>query len=89
MAVNVGKDLDWLEGELKRNAEEVGGEGYLIGGDLTAAETMCLFSVQYIFFKDLCAGRKIVEWPFVERWVRRCEEREAYKRAVEKTGFKL
>jgi glutathione S-transferase len=50
---------------------------------------MCLFSVQFIFARHLCAGRRIGELREVERWVRECEGREGWKRAVEKTGYEM
>ena len=50
---------------------------------------MNLFGVQFIFARDLCAGRKIAEWGNVERWVRECEGTEGWKRAVEKTGHEM
>ena len=82
LSVNIGKDLDWLESELK-------GKKFLAGEKVTAADTMVLFSIQFIFARDLCAGRKIEEWPGVKVWVGRCEGTESWKRAVEKTGHKM
>jgi len=48
-----------------------------------------LFGVQFIFARDLCAGRRIREWPAVERWVGVCEACEGLRRAVAKTGHDL
>ena len=82
LAVNVGKDLDWLNGELK-------GRKFLAGEKLTAADTMCLFSIQFIFARDLSGGRKQGEWPEIDRWVKECEGTVSWKKAVEKTGHKM
>jgi len=81
-AVNVGKDLDWLEKELE-------GRRFIAGEKISAADTMCLFSVQFIFARDLVAGKKVEEWPNVKGWVERCEETSSWKKAVEKTGHKM
>ena len=81
-AVNVGRDLDWLENELE-------GRKFLAGDKVSAADTMCLFSVQFIFARDLCVGRGFGEWPRVKGWVKACEGTETWKKAVEKTGHKL
>ena len=60
LAINVSKYLDRLELELKGS-----GGGLLMGDKVTAADTMNIFGIQFIFARDLCAGRKIREWPRV------------------------
>lgn len=50
---------------------------------------MVLFSIQFIFTKNLCGGRKISEWRNVESWIKECESTESWKKAVEKTGHEL
>jgi glutathione S-transferase len=82
LAINVGKDLDWLNAELE-------GKSFLAGEGVSAADTMCLFSIQFIFARDLCAGRKVGEWKNVERWVKSCEGTESWGRAVRKTGHEI
>lgn len=82
LAINVGKDLDWLDAELE-------GQRFLCGEKVTAADTMCIFSVQFIFARDLCAGRKVGEWRNIERWLKDCEGTEGWKRAVAKTGHEM
>lgn len=65
LAISVGKDLDWLESELKRS------EGrFLVSDKVTAADTMNVFSIQFVFARDLCGGRKVREWPYVEKWLK-------------------
>lgn len=82
LAANVCRDLGWLDGELQ-------GRRFLAGEALTAADTMVLFSVQFIFARDLCAGRKQSEWGEVDRWIGECEGSISWRKAVEKTGHKL
>ena len=84
LAVNVGKDLDWLESELK-----AGPGKFLVGDRITAADTMNLFSIQFILARDLCAGRTVSEWPGIEKWLKDCESSAGWKKAVEKTGHDL
>lgn len=84
LAVNVRRDLDWLESELKSN-----GGGEYLAGEFSAADTMMLFGILFIFKRDLTVGKGIEEWPLLEKWVQRCTAREGWKRAVEKTGFVL
>ena len=80
LSVNVQKDLDWLEDELKS------GDGkYLVGDHLTAADTMVCFSAQFILARQLGTGGKT--WPAIEKWIQHCESESGYKKAVEKTGF--
>ncbi|KAL8723271.1 MAG: hypothetical protein Q9225_000393 [Loekoesia sp. 1 TL-2023] len=80
----VRKDLDWLEKELGRK-----GGGWLVGDSVTAADTMMGFSVMVVSANRLAGKGVEGKWKLVEEWVRRIEAREAYKRAVEKTGFAL
>jgi glutathione S-transferase len=58
--VNVGEDLDWLDSKLK-------GRTFLAGEKLTAADTMVLFSIQFIFARNLSGGGKQGEWKEVDR----------------------
>ncbi|KAK0099954.1 hypothetical protein ONS95_013224 [Cadophora gregata] len=79
---NVLRDLDWLDGELE-------GRKFIGGEEVSAADTMCGFSVQFIYARGL--GGKIEPGRFknVERWLKNCEETDSWKRAVEKTGHQL
>lgn len=88
------KDLDYLESHLQKQQEEEEGEGggrFIMGGkNITAADIMMQFSVRFILMREL--GTKGVEkgrWERVERWLELCEGTESYKRAVERTGFRL
>jgi glutathione S-transferase len=82
LAINLCEDLDWLDSELY-------GRRFLAGEMVTAADMMCLFSVQFIFERGLCGGRKMGEWKNIEGWIKACEGTESWKRAVEKTGHKM
>lgn len=55
--------------------------------DLTAADIMMGFSIEIIFTMKLGTERQ--KWPMIESWLRGLTEREAYKRAVAKTGYAL
>lgn len=82
MSVNVQKDFDWLENELK-----LSGTKFLVGETVTAADCMMHFSVQFILAREL--GTKGKKWERVEQWVKDCEATKGYKRAVEKSGYTL
>jgi glutathione S-transferase len=84
LKINVGRDLDWLDAERE-------GRRFLAGDGVSAADTMCGFSVRFIFERGLCDGnrRERGEWGNVERWLERCEGCEGWMRAVERTGYRL
>jgi len=81
LAINVQKDLDWISEEIKGH--------FLVGDQLTAADVMVAFSIQFIFARGLCGGKTAADWPKIEKWLKGCEGTESYRRAVEKTGHKL
>lgn len=82
MSANVQNDLSWLETELSLSEG-----GFLCGEQLTSADVMMLFSVEFIFERDL--GVREREWSGIRAWMERCKGREAWRRAVEKTGYRL
>lgn len=84
MSVSVVADLDWLEGELGSSTGR-----FLVGDGVTAADCMVLFSVQFIFAREL--GTKGMEgrWSRIMEWMERCERTETYKKAVERSGYTL
>lgn len=64
------------------------GDGkYLVGGKLTAADIMMGFSVRFIIIRGL--GTEGRRWEGVERWLENIEGGEGWKKAVERTGYKL
>ena len=90
----VAKDLDWVEHHFIRKVEEARRSedlGWLIGWEVTAADTMMGFSVQFVLVNELAGKDEDVKgkWPKVRRWLKMIEGREAYHRAVKKTGFVL
>lgn len=82
MAGNMRNDLDWLEAELGHSTGR-----FLVGDQVTAADVMMQFSVQFVFEREL--GTKGGDWPRLREWLARCEGCEGYKRAVERSGFTL
>ncbi|KAG9659653.1 glutathione S-transferase, partial [Aureobasidium melanogenum] len=82
MAVNVCKDMDFLEAHLSK-----GNAKFLVGDSVTVADCMMLFSAQFILARQL--GTKGKKWERIEKWIADCENTESYKRAVQKTGHKL
>lgn len=84
MSTNVVKDMDWLESELKSSTGR-----FLVGDKVTAADTMMLFSIQFIFARDLINGHRLQEWNAIEKWIRDCEETESWRKACEYTGHDI
>lgn len=82
LSVNVQGDLDWLEHELKSGNGE-----FLVGDELTVADIMMHFSIQFILGRKL--GTEGKSWPAVERWMEGLEGLQGYQKAVKKTGYKL
>ena len=82
LGINVQKDFDWLESELK-----AGNGKYLVGDSLSAADTMVVLSVQFIKARNLVLGGR--SWPAIDKWVQGLESEASYKKAVEKTGHSL
>jgi len=82
MSVNVHKDFDWLEMALGQSTGR-----FLVGDQVTAADIMMLFSVQFILARDL--GTQGKSWKKVNEWAERCEATESYKKAVERSGHTL
>jgi glutathione S-transferase len=82
LSVNVQRDLDWLEDELKSGNGE-----FLVGDELTVADIMVHFSISFIFARKL--GTEGKSWPAVERWMEELEGLEGYQKVVKKTGYKL
>jgi glutathione S-transferase len=82
MSANVQNDMSWLETELSLSDGR-----FLCGDEVTAADIMMQFSVEFILAREL--GTKGKEWPNVNKWMEACKGTEGYKRAVAKTGHKL
>ncbi|KAK5321136.1 hypothetical protein LTR93_006378 [Exophiala xenobiotica] len=80
LSPNIHNDLDWLEGEVQ-------GRQFLVSNDVTAADIMMGFSIEFIFARKL--GTVGGDWPNVRKWLEGLQQREAYRKAVEKTGYSL
>jgi glutathione S-transferase len=83
-APNVCRALEWLEAELKSGPSQ--GQ-FLVGTDLTAADIMMGFGIEIIFAMNVGTERQ--KWPMTNKWLANIMEREAYKKAVHKTGYSL
>lgn len=79
---NVNNDFRWIEGTLSQNKTD-----YLVGNELTAADIMVQFMVEFITTRKL--GTDGSEYPETMKWLKRTMDRPAYKKAVEKTGYTL
>lgn len=84
MSANVQNDLNWLESEL---AEGIGSSSWEMR--LTAADVMMVFSIDFILARQLGTKGCDDNWPGMREWLQLCKETETYRRAVEKTGYKL
>ena len=84
LAADTGRDLDWLDAEIKKN-----GWRYLVGDTVTAADTMMAFGIQFILAAGLHPEEKKGQWDHVRKWLKNVEENVVYQRAVERTGHKL
>ncbi len=84
MSVNVQNDFNWLESELDRGSGK-----FLVGDEITAADVMMMFSVEFILARGLGTKGCDTKWPKTREWLQACKDTEAYRRAVEKTGYKL
>ncbi len=80
LSTNVQNDLNWLESELADRE-------WLVGDDVTAADVMMGFNTEFIFTRKL--GTEGGEWPNARKWLDRIQKREAYMKAVERTGYSL
>ena len=79
---NVQKDLDYLESELEKSSGL-----FLLGDNVTAADTMMEFCCDFVFVREL--GTKGKNWPKIEQYVKDCQSTESWKKAQRKTGHKL
>lgn len=84
LSKNVHNDLDWLDSEL----EGTGGK-YLVGTGLTAADIMVAFSVEFIFARALGVKGQEGRWGNVRNWLAALQREGGYRKAVQRTGFKL
>lgn len=80
MTPNIQNNLNALESALA-------GNDYLVGDSLTAADLMCVFSAEYTLYMDTgisSDGKKKQDWPNTLAWLKRCAQRPAYQRVLQK-----
>lgn len=82
LGVNVQKDLDYLEAQLGKSSGK-----FLFGNEVTAADCMMEFTLDFIFARDL--GTKGKQWPKVEQYLKDCQATQSWQKATKKTGHKL
>ena len=82
LSVNVQKDMDWLEAELAKSKGP-----FILGEKVTVADIMMEFSIDFIQERGL--GTKGGSWPKIQEWLKACHSLDAYRKAVEKTGYTL
>ena len=85
LSANVQKDLDWLDAELAKSSS-----GWLVGEDLSLADIMVQFCIEFIFARRLgIRGEGKDRWKNVREWMDKCENSKSYKAAVAQTGYTL
>lgn len=87
MSANVLNDMKWIEGALKEQKDK--GNDYLVRKSLTVADIMMGFSIEFILTRKLGTGDHDGQWPETKAWLKRCMNRPAYKKAVERSGYTL
>ena len=85
MSVNVQNDLNYVESQLKLN--EANDQLFLVGNELSVADVMMAFSVEFTIKKNL--GIQGKTWPLINRWLAGLEQRPAYKKAVSEAPHDL
>lgn len=79
---NVHKDMDYLASELSKSNGK-----FLLGDQVTAADTMMEFTVDFVFAREL--GTKGKQWEKIEQYKKDCQATQTWQKAQKKTGHKL
>ncbi|KAK3678402.1 hypothetical protein LTR78_001699 [Recurvomyces mirabilis] len=82
IAVNVQKDLAFFQAEIGKSKGK-----FLFGENLTAADIMIEFSLDFILAREL--GVKAQDWPKVKEYIQACQSTASWQKAQKKTGHKL
>lgn len=77
LAGNVKLDLQYIEDHLGRS-----GSGFLEGDDLTLADVMLAFAVQFVLVRGLGAKWSEPGYENIKAWIRKLQSREGWQRAV-------
>ena len=77
LATNVKLDLQYIDDHLAQSAS-----GFLEGNDLTLAEIMLAFSVQFVLVRGLGAKWAEPGYENIKAWIRRLQGREGWQRAT-------
>lgn len=85
MCNNVQNDLNYVESQLALNAHNA--ELYLVGTELSVADVMMAFSVEFTLKKNL--GVQGRQWPLINRWLAGLEKRPAYAKSVSEAPHDL
>ncbi|KAL8788609.1 MAG: hypothetical protein Q9195_007204 [Heterodermia aff. obscurata] len=85
-SIDIGADLDWLDAQIKST-----GTRFLVSDNVTAADTMMGFSIQFILEFRLHPHEQEHEnrWGHVRKWLANIEACRGYQAAVGKTGHTL
>jgi len=92
LSPNVRNDFAWLEQELSSSSSDnygsSSGKDFLVGDHLTATDIIMGFSVEFIFTRKL-GTESDGRWPRIQNWLNRIKEVPSYKKAAERTEYKL
>jgi len=83
MAAPLRRRVEWeMALNLRFIDQSLSGKAFLLGDDLTAAD------IQMSFVGELAAASATIgQYPNIDRWVRRFQDRKAYKAAIERGGY--
>ncbi|ETS87244.1 hypothetical protein PFICI_01072 [Pestalotiopsis fici W106-1] len=91
LAVNVHKDLDWVEEHVRKQ-----GTKFLMGDAVSVADIMMQFSIELIYVSKLGVSAEEVgetggdgRWPLTKQWLGRCMSTPSFTKAVKKSGYSL